>query len=145
MRITIDFKDSRPLWLQIEASVRRLVAAGVLAPGTLVTSVRELAQELGINPAVVAKAYHRLTEAGIFAQSWGATVIAFTDRELEQQERKRLLQEEAQQYASLACHLGISAEVATSEVTNALRNLQLRQGGLHIATKITSLGRRKVG
>ena len=63
--IEIDPASAAPIWLQIEEQVRRLVAAGVLAPGAPVPSVRELSRSLRINPATVAKAYQRLTDAGV--------------------------------------------------------------------------------
>ena len=63
--LAIDPTDAVPIWKQIEDGVRRLVVAGVLAPGAAVPSVRELARELRVNPATVSKAYQRLTDAGV--------------------------------------------------------------------------------
>ncbi|HEY0787917.1 MAG TPA: GntR family transcriptional regulator, partial [Thermoanaerobaculia bacterium] len=65
--LQINPTDSVPIWKQIEEEVRRLVALGAFKPGTAVPSVRELAQRLRINPATVAKAYQRLTDAGVLA------------------------------------------------------------------------------
>lgn len=61
--LRVDPSDSTPIWSQIEEGVRRLVASGALAAGAAVPSVRELARELRVNPATVAKAYQRLCEA----------------------------------------------------------------------------------
>src|SRR5262245_41825991 len=41
--LRIDPSDPRPIWRQIEESVRHLVASGALAPAALVPSVRDLA------------------------------------------------------------------------------------------------------
>ena len=54
-----------PIWSQIEESVRYLVAAGLLAPGAALPSVRDLARAERINPNTVAKAYQRLAEEGV--------------------------------------------------------------------------------
>ena len=54
--LRIDSRDSVPIWKQIEDSLRRMVAAGTLAPGAAVPSVRDLAHDLGVNPATVSKA-----------------------------------------------------------------------------------------
>src|SRR5947209_2867682 len=62
--LRIDPQDPRPIWRQIEETVRHLVASGSLAAGTGVPSVRDLARELQVNPATVSKAYQRLTDAG---------------------------------------------------------------------------------
>ena len=49
--------DSRPIYGQIADRVKFAVAAGVLRPGELVPSVRELSKQLLVNPAcfIVAK------------------------------------------------------------------------------------------
>ena len=65
--LRVDPRDATPIWRQIEEGLRRLVASGALAPGTGVPSVREMAADLRINPATVAKAYQRLTDAGVLA------------------------------------------------------------------------------
>ena len=57
MRLSVDTRSPEPLWSQIESGVRRLVASRALPPGTPLPSVRDLARELRINPATVAKAY----------------------------------------------------------------------------------------
>ncbi|MGH9398837.1 MAG: GntR family transcriptional regulator, partial [Thermoanaerobaculia bacterium] len=67
----VDPTDATPIWSQIEEGVRRLVACGALAAGGPVPSVRELARELRVNPATVAKAYQRLTDAGLLAVKRG--------------------------------------------------------------------------
>ena len=58
--LRIDPRDAVPIWKQIEDSLRRMVAAGALAPGAAVPSVRDLARDLGVNPATVSKAYQGL-------------------------------------------------------------------------------------
>lgn len=71
---------------EIFDSIRSLVHARELTPGMLLPSVRELANELGVNRNTVALAYKRLTDAG-FALSQGrnGTIIrdAVSDVELE--------------------------------------------------------------
>src|SRR6202521_594774 len=65
--LPIDPSDPRPIWRQIEENVRDLVASGALGPSAWVPSVRELARTLAVTPATVAKAYQRLTDAGVLA------------------------------------------------------------------------------
>ncbi|MFB7369870.1 aminotransferase class I/II-fold pyridoxal phosphate-dependent enzyme [Streptomyces sp. NPDC056222] len=50
---------------EIAASVERGVADGVLEPGQLIPSMRELAVTLGVNPNTVAAAYRTLRERGV--------------------------------------------------------------------------------
>ncbi|MFF2508669.1 aminotransferase class I/II-fold pyridoxal phosphate-dependent enzyme [Streptomyces sp. NPDC058067] len=49
----------------ISASVERAVGSGDLQPGQLLPPMRELAQQLGVNPNTVAAAYRTLRERGV--------------------------------------------------------------------------------
>ena len=57
--------DSRPIYGQIADRVKFAVAAGVLRPGDLVPSVRELSKQLVVNPNTVARAYRELQGEGL--------------------------------------------------------------------------------
>ena len=57
--------DSRPIYGQIADRVKFAVAAGVLRPGELVPSVRELSRQLVVNPNTVARAYRELQNEGL--------------------------------------------------------------------------------
>ncbi|MFG3016581.1 aminotransferase class I/II-fold pyridoxal phosphate-dependent enzyme [Streptomyces cinerochromogenes] len=50
---------------EIAADVERAVGAGELQPGQLLPSMRELADQLGVNPNTVAAAYRTLRERGV--------------------------------------------------------------------------------
>jgi len=57
--------DDRPIYGQIADRVRFAVAAGVLRPGELVPSVRELSKQMVVNPNTVARAYRDLQAEGL--------------------------------------------------------------------------------
>ena len=118
--LRIDPSDATPIWSQIEDGLRRLVASGALAPGAPVPSVRDLAKELRINPATVAKAYQRLTDAGVLTVRRGdGTYVAEKPPAMGKAERARLLREAAARYANLAATLGVSLEEAAEAVEAA--------------------------
>src|SRR4051812_23385684 len=52
--------DDRPIYAQIADQVTFAVAGGILRPGDLVPSVRELSKQLVVNPNTVARAYREL-------------------------------------------------------------------------------------
>ena len=54
--------STAPIYQQITSQVRRAIAAGALAEGELLPSVRALAEQLLINPNTVAKAYADLSK-----------------------------------------------------------------------------------
>lgn len=54
-----------PIYEQIQDQILRFIEAGVLKENDRLPSVRQLAQENGINPNTVAKAYTELEKSGI--------------------------------------------------------------------------------
>lgn len=54
-----------PIYEQIVAQVIYAVAAEALEPGTLIPSVRELAEKLLVHPNTVARAFQELERAGV--------------------------------------------------------------------------------
>ncbi|HEY4228645.1 MAG TPA: GntR family transcriptional regulator [Thermoanaerobaculia bacterium] len=113
MLLRIDPTDATPIWSQIEEGIRRLVASGALKPGAPVPSVRELASELRINPATVARGYQRLAEDGILTVRRGdGTYVADAPPAMSKTEKTRILREGALRYASLAATLGLTEDEA---------------------------------
>jgi GntR family transcriptional regulator len=122
--LRIDPADPRPIWRQIEESVRHLVASGALAAGASVPSVRDLARDLQVNPATVSKAYQRLTDAGVLTVRRGeGTYVSDAPPDLPATERSRKLQVGALRYASLAATLGASREESREMLEEAWRSL----------------------
>ncbi len=120
----VDPSAATPIWSQIEDGVRRLVASGALAAGRPVPSVRELARDLRVNPATVAKAYQRLTEAGVLIVRRGeGTFVSLAPPAMGRAERTRELRDGATRYASLGVTLGSSADEAATELETAWKRL----------------------
>lgn len=116
--------DAAPIWRQIEEGVRRLVAVGALAPGVAVPSVRDLARDLRVNPATVARAYQRLTEAGVLSVRRGdGTYVADAPAQLKKSERHELLRDAATRYASAAISAGVERDEAVGELDAAYQRL----------------------
>jgi len=67
--VHLDYRDARPIYLQIVEGYRAQILSGVLQPGEKLPSVRELAMELSINPNTIQRAYRQLEALG-----WIATV-----------------------------------------------------------------------
>lgn len=126
--LRVDAKDATPLWRQIELGMQRLVASGALGPGLAVPSVRELAQELGVNPMTVSKAYQRLAEAGVLEVKRGeGTFVPASPPALARGERSRALREQAARFASVAVTLRATEKEALEELRGAFA--RLRKGG----------------
>src|SRR5262245_8660558 len=68
----INPRSATPLYAQIAARIRGAIAAGELAPGDGLPSVRQLAGQLLINPATVVQAYRELEAEGFVEMRQGA-------------------------------------------------------------------------
>jgi GntR family transcriptional regulator len=67
--------SSEPIYRQLVEQVRRLAAAGQLQPGDEMPSVREIAQQLALNPMTVSKAYGLLEMEGMLARRRGMGMV----------------------------------------------------------------------
>jgi GntR family transcriptional regulator len=115
--LRIDPRDAVPIWKQIEDSLRRMVAAGTLAPGAPVSSVRDLARDLGVNPATVSKAYQGLCDAGVLEVRRGAgTFVSGAPPARLRGERTRELKEAASRYVAVAATIGADLDEALEQV-----------------------------
>lgn len=65
MFINIDPTGEIPIYEQIVRQIKFAAAGGVIRPGELIPSVREVASELAVNPNTVAKAYRQLQIEGV--------------------------------------------------------------------------------
>lgn len=63
--LEINIRSSVPIYEQIVAQLRAAVADGSLEPGAALPTIRQLAQDLDLNPATVAKAYQLLEKDGV--------------------------------------------------------------------------------
>ena len=67
--VQLNYRDARPIYTQIIDGFRDQILAGVLQNGDKLPSVRDLAQQLSINPNTIQRAYRELE-----MQGWIATV-----------------------------------------------------------------------
>ena len=63
--VRLDESAQSPLYKQIVEQVRQLIATKGLHPGDHLPTVRQLAQDLRVNPGTVAKAYRELEREGV--------------------------------------------------------------------------------
>lgn len=113
-----------PIWLQIDEGMRRMITLGSLSPGDAVPSVRDLARSLRVNPNTVARAYQRLTDAGVFTVRRGeGTFVADKPATLGRSQRNETLRDAASTYAGTAISVGATVKEATHELENGYERL----------------------
>ena len=124
MDIHISPHDGVPIYLQIVAQVKYLVASGRLAPGEELPAIRVLAEKLMVNPNTVARAYRELEVAGVVEKRRTAgTYVSAAGSPLARRERLKILAERIDALLAEARQLGIR----TDEVVELLRR---RDGAL---------------
>ncbi len=111
MRWTIDADNGAPIFEQLVRQVQFAVARGILAPGQLIPSTRELAKQLAINPNTVQRAYTELQNQQILEslRGRGVAVCAGAAKQC-LAERKVWLTERVQNVVDEALQGGLSAD-----------------------------------
>lgn len=122
LMLSIATGDPRPIGRQIVDGVRRAVAAGELALGAQLPSVRGLATQLGVNPNTVAKAYAELTADGWLESRQGLGLFVAPPRQrLSTAERGRRFDEAVGRFVDEVIALDVPADEAVSRVADELR------------------------
>ena len=65
------WKDDRPIYLQLKDQILAMIMDGVLAEGEALPSVRKVAVEYQINPITASKAYAELVDEGLVEKKRG--------------------------------------------------------------------------
>ena len=124
MQIHISTQDGVPVYLQIVNQVKYLVAAGRLAPGEEVPSVRALAEQLVINPNTVARAYLELERAGVVVKRHGSgTYVSEEGSPLARKERMRILTQRADALLAEAQHMDVALDEVLALLKDRHKNL----------------------
>src|SRR4051812_38680737 len=71
MRLQLNFKSGKPVYLQVVEQVKLAVASGALRAGDTLPGIRPLAESLRVNRNTVAKAYAELESQGVVQTSAG--------------------------------------------------------------------------
>lgn len=114
----IDPRSPTPLYEQIATQVRLAVAAGELAAGDGLPSVRQLARDLRVNPATVVQAYRELEADGFVETRHGAGTFV---REVSVLRKEEERQEQARKIAHAALQRAARAGVPPEELVDAIR------------------------
>lgn len=91
--ISLNYRDSRPIYEQIRDELRKLIVSGALATDEKLPSVRALAAQLAINPNTIQRAYSELEAEGYIYSVAGKGSFAASGGD-EQQRRIRELTEQ---------------------------------------------------
>jgi len=126
MQFRIDNASDRPVYLQIIEQVKRDIALGRLAKDERLPTVRQLAQQLAINPNTIAKAYRQLEQEGIIVTKAGAgAFVASLDSALSRAVRRKLICDEMERIVVAAFHMQIDKQTLTEWFNAAAEKFNL--------------------
>ena len=119
MMLRVDSSLPLPVYEQIREQVVRMVAAGILAPGARMPTIRQLASDLKLAKGTVAKAYALLEESKVLETlgQRGSFVLPQAQTKATVDEAKSdSLADVAEGYVIAAKQLGIDLDSARSEL-----------------------------
>ncbi len=130
MTFYVDTASRLPIYEQLAQQVREGVARGDLGPGDRLPSVRQLAEELVVNPNTIARAYTEVEREGLVVSQPGRGIfVAQPKNELTKAARDRRLLESLDRWLTEAVHLGYSAAEVVRLVTERSRQFQWNADG----------------
>ena len=108
MLFAINFKSSKPVYLQLVAQVKAAAATGAIRSGEPLPSIRPLAEELRINRNTVAKAYSELEAQGVIETRAGkGCFVRPAHSPLRKDVRRKVLAEAIDEAVVQAHHLQV--------------------------------------
>lgn len=107
--LTLNYRDSEPIYGQIKNGLKKLIVTGALAPGEKLPSVRSMAASLAINPNTIQRAYEALESEGYVYSVPGKGSFAAPNTGVDEG-RKHDLLHTFDQTAGELLFLGVSGE-----------------------------------
>ncbi len=120
--LTVQPAAPEPIYRQIVAQLRRLIAGGQLAAGDALPSVREVAGFHAINPMTVSRAYSLAEAEGLLERLRGRGMVVANVRRasLSESHRLALLEPQLEALARHASELELPAESVLERLTRLM-------------------------
>ena len=111
MRLQLNFKSGKPVYLQVVDQIKSAAASGALRAGEPLPSIRPLAEQLRINRNTVAKAYAELESQGIIATLAGkGCFVTENNSPFKKSVRQKMLADDIDAAIVQAHHLQVDEE-----------------------------------
>ena len=116
--ISLNYRDSRPIYEQIRDGLRKLIVTGALSADEKLPSVRALAAPLAINPHTIQRAYNELEGEGYIYSVPGKGSFAAAFAAADSARRAELLTQVRELLSELR-YLGVSQQELLNLVKEA--------------------------
>ncbi len=108
------FKENRPIFQQIYDTIVIRILNGTYPKGGKLPSVREMAEEAGVNPNTMQRAMSQLEDTGLAITNRTSGRVVTTDEELLKKIKREYAAAAAEEFLQEMKKLGISQEDAVS-------------------------------
>jgi GntR family transcriptional regulator len=109
MRLQLNFKSGKPVYLQLVDQVKAAAASGAVRSGEPLPSIRPLAESLRVNRNTVAKAYAELESQGVIETIAGkGCFLKANNSPFNKDVRRELLIQDIDQAVVQAHHLQVN-------------------------------------
>ena len=130
MFIRVESSSGVPVTRQIADQIRTHCAAGTLAPGDRLPSVRQLAKEILVNQNTILRVYERLTAEGLLERRQGdGTFVAEALPRGRVKAQRQLLADEVDRLAHRALDLGVAPDELRGLLDESLARLGRERKG----------------
>ena len=108
--ISLNYRDSRPIYEQIRDGLRKLIVTGALSADEKLPSVRALAAQLAINPNTIQRAYNELESSGYCCSVPGKGCFAVHTYRAQDDARRLSLEQQLRELLQELRAMGVSEE-----------------------------------
>lgn len=119
-----EFKNGIPIYLQIIAQIKVMIASGELRAGSKIPPVREMAVEAGVNPNTMQRALTQLEQEGLLYTQRTAGRFVSEDKNVMKELRKAM----SEQYIADMFHNLEKMGMDKQEIIAAVKNYEKDKG-----------------
>lgn len=101
-----NFDEKSPIYIQIAKHIKMKIISQEIKSGDQLPTVRELAEEAGVNPNTMQRAFSELEHEGIVFSKRTSGRFVTEDEKLIKQKRHELATEELQSFVQNMHHIG---------------------------------------
>lgn len=112
------FDEKSPIYLQIAYRVKLKIASKELSIGQQLLPVRELAQEAGVNPNTVQRAFQELEKEGLVYSARTSGCFVTEDEKLIDQKRHEIAQNLIKNFVTEMMTIGFSSPKIKTIITD---------------------------
>lgn len=117
LHIKIDPKSALPTYEQIKQALKMAIFSGQLEEGDRLSSLREMALKLNVNPNTIIKVNYQLETEGFIYSRPGAGYYVKIDPSKIKKGKQELFHNITEEYVSKALQLGYSIEDIIDEIS----------------------------